>query len=185
MKSSTGFFICLGLLILLVCSSCGSGNYKEKMNAAQQAMDEAKSIRTEDHAPADWEEAVQAWDQAQTAVKENKPAKNLFLKAKSRFEKAAKIAESRRTAMSREVVDMKASIDARFARLKSDFEEAGLKRSVRNKLQPVFTEMDEGCARLGSLIEEGDYLEAKTVAQDVGKKILNAELIMAGKDPMP
>jgi hypothetical protein len=185
MKSSTGFFICFGLLILLVCSSCGSGNYEEEMNAAQQAMDEAKSIRTEDYAPADWEEAVQAWDQAQTAVKENKPAKNLFLKAKSRFEKAVKIAESRRTTFSNEVVDLQTSIDVRYAKLKSDFEKARLKSAVRNKLQPVFTELDEGCTSLSSLIEEEDYLEARTVAQDVNKKILNAELIMAGKDPLP
>ena len=185
MKSSKGFFICFGLLILFVCSSCGSGNYEEEMNAAQQAMDKAKSIRTEDHAPADWKEAVQAWDQAQTAVKENKPAKNLFLKARSRFEKATKIAESRRTTLSREVVDMQTSIDARFAKLKSDFEKARLKRAVRNKLQPVFTEVDECCASLSSLIEEEDYLEARTVAQDVNKKILNAELIMAGNDPIP
>ena len=185
MKSSTGFFICFGLLILLVCSNCGSGNYEEEMNAAQQTMDEAKSIRTEDHAPADWEEAVQAWDEAQTAVKENKPAKSLFLKAKSRFEKAAKIAESRRTTLSKEVVNMQTSINARVVKLKSDFEKTRLKRSVRDKLQPVFTELDEACASLSSLIGEEDYLGARTVAQDVNKKILNAELIMAGKDPMP
>jgi hypothetical protein len=80
---------------------------------------------------------------------------------------------------------MHTSIDTRFANLKSDFEKAGLKRSVRNELQPVITEVDEGCASLENLIEEENYFEARNVALDVNTKIHNAELIIAGKDPIP
>ncbi len=183
MKSSKVFCVGFSLLILLVCYGCGVGNYQEEMTLAQQAMDEAKSIRTEDLAPADWEEAVQAWDQAQAAIVENKSPKTLLLRAKSRFEKAHKIALARREILSKEVQEMQSTIDNRYSELKITLAGARLNRNVRSQVETLATDIDETQSVLTSLILDEDYVKARATAEEVQQKIYDAQLIMAGKKP--
>lgn len=183
MKSSKIFFVGFSLLILLVCYGCGAGSYQEEMALAQQAMDEAKSIRTSDLAPADWEEAMQAWDEAQAAVQENKSSKTLFLRAKSRFEKAATIAQSRREALINEVGELQSTIDARYSELKAALTSGRLNRNVQKEVQTLTLDIDENASILASLIEQQDYVKARETAKEVQQQIYNAQLIMAGKKP--
>ncbi len=183
MKSYKVLFAGFSLLILLVCYSCGPGSHEEEMKMAQQAMDEAKSIRTHDLATADWEDAMKAWDQAQTAVKEGKPANTLFLRAKSRFEKATEIAQSRRETLIQEVDEMQLAIGSGYAELKAALESGRLSRRVRDQVQAMVVDIDEGNGTLRSLIEQQDYVKAREAAKEVQRKIYNASLIMAGKKP--
>jgi len=185
MKSSIRFFVGFSLLILIVLYGCGVEKSEAEMKAAQQAMDNARSFAAEELAAANWQEAMQAWDQGQAAVKDGKPAKTFFLRAKSRFEKTAAIAKARRDDVAKEVSTMQQTINERCSVIKTALETGKLTPKVQNQIKPLMAEVDTGNQSIVSLVEKGDYLKAKSTARDVQKKVYNAELIMAGKKPAP
>jgi len=185
MKNSIRFFVGFSLLILIVLYGCGVEKSEAEMKAAQQAMDNARSFSAEELATANWQEAMQAWDQGQAAVKEGKPAKTFFLRAKSRFEKTAAIAKARRDAVSKEVSTMQQMINERCSVIKTALETGKLTPKVQNQLKPLMTDVDTGNQTIVSLISQGDYVKARSAALEVQKKVYNAQQIMAGKKPTP
>jgi hypothetical protein len=182
MKNLTGFFVGLCLLILLACYGC-SENSEIEMNQAQQAMDKAKSFHADDLTPTDWKEAVQVWDQAQAAVKDAKPAKALFVRAKNRFEKISSIAKSKQDGLSKELKEIQASNKERFDKIKKALDTGNLVAKAQAPVKSLVSQIDEGNASITKLLSAGDYLKAVTTAKDVQKKMYNAELIMAGEKP--
>jgi len=183
MKSSTRFFVGFTILVLLGFYGCGS-NSDVEMKAAQQAMENAKSLGAEELAASNWLEAMQAWEQGQAAVAEGKSAKTYFIRAKSRFEKTATIAKSNRDAVAREISDLQAKIDDRFMKIKAAIDKGKVSSRVQKQLNPILTEVDSGLTSIEELIGQGNYLKARTTAQEIQKKVFNAELIMVGKKPV-
>jgi hypothetical protein len=153
------------------------------MKAAQQAMDNAKSVRAEELAASNWKEAMQAWDQGEAAVKEGKPAKTYFIKAKSRFEKTATIAKAQRDVVAKDVSEMQATINERFSKVKAALEKGKLNSRAQSQIKPIIAEVEAGNQSIDSLVSQGDYLKARATAREVQKKVFNAELIAAGKKP--
>lgn len=184
MKNSIRFFIGISLLVLVVCFGCGGQNSEAEMKQAQEAMEKAKSIFAEDLAPSDWNEAIIAWEQAQAAVKEGKPAKTYFLRAKSRFEKTAKIAEAAAADISREVTAMQLSIGERFGKVRSGIDSGRVPARIQKQIKPVVEEVEEGMASVESLVGQGSFLKARALAKELQAKIYDAELIIAGKKPV-
>jgi hypothetical protein len=184
MKNSTRFFVGSCLLILLACYGCGAENSELEMKQAQQAMDQAKSVYAEDITPADWKEAVQIWEQAQTAVKDGKPAKVLFVRAKNRFEKLSTIAKSRNEAYSKDLDEMQQTINTRFEKVKKALEGGKLSGKAQGQVKTLASEIEEGKASIKTLVDQGNYLKAAMKARDLQTKIYNAELIMAGQKPI-
>jgi hypothetical protein len=182
MKNSR-FFIGLCLLILLACYGCGVENSEIEMKQAQQAMDQAKTLHAENLTPTDWKEAVQVWDEAQTAVKDGKPAKVLFIRAKNRFEKTSAIAKSKRDGLSKELSEIQSTNSSRFEKIKKALEAGNLGARAQGPVKTLASEISEGNASITKLVDDGDYLKAVTTARDVQKKLYNAELIMAGQKP--
>ena len=181
MKNSMRFFVGISLLVLVACYGCGAENSKAEMMAAQQAMEKAKSVFAEDLAPSNWLEAMQAWEQGQAAVLEGKPAKTYFLRAKSRFEKTAAIAKSTGDNMAKEIGSTQQSINERLSKVQMALERGGMSSKVAKQVKPVAVEVQEGTLTLDSLVSQGNYLKARTLAQDLMTKIYNAELMIAGK----
>jgi hypothetical protein len=183
MKNPMRFFVGIGLLVLGICYGCGGEKYEVEMNAAQQAMEKAKSAFAEDLAPTNWLEAMTAWEQAQAAVKEGKPAKTYFLRAKSRFEKAALIAKGTGADMAKDITAMQLTISERFSKVQGALERGRLSPKVAKEVKPIAAEVQEGTVTLDSLVSQGNYLKAKTLARDLQAKVYNAELLVAGKKP--
>jgi hypothetical protein len=184
MKNSIRFFIGFSLLVLIACYGC-SENSEEEMKAAQAAMDNAKSFHAEELAASNWKDAMQAWDEGDAAVKQGKPAKTFFLRARSRFEKTAAIAKARQDILSKEVQEMQQTISERIAKVQTALESGRLIPGVQTQIKPLMTDVKSGAASLDNLVSQQDYLKARELAKEIQTKIYNAELILAGKKPAP
>jgi len=184
MNSPIRFVVGCSLLVLLSCYGCSYQIPEAEMKAAQEAMDSAKNIHAEELAPAEWNEAILAWEQAQAAVKESKPAKTIFIRAKSRFEKAAKIATANAENVKRDVSEMQTTIGERYAKVKAALDSGRLVARVKNQVAPLAAEVAEGTITIENLVSQGDLLKARTLAKEVQRKVYNAELILAGKKPV-
>ena len=181
MKNSIRFFVGSSLLLLVACYGCGVPSSEAEMKVAQQAMDNAKSLHAETLAAPNWNDAIQAWEQGQTAVKEGKPAKTFFLRAKSRFEKTAAIAKDNGEMMSRDVSQMQVAIDEGLSKMKADLERGRISAKLQKQVKPMVAEAEQGVESLARLVSAGDFLKAKTLARDIQSKLYNARLIAAGK----
>lgn len=183
MKNSMRFFVGCSLLMMVACYSCGVPSSEAERTAAQQAMDNAKSLHAEDYAASNWNEAVIAWEQGEAAVKEGKPAKSFFIKARSRFEKTAAIAKSQSDVWSREVAEMQRVTMERFSRVKVALEKGRMSSRTRKQVEAIVPEVEKLMESLDGLISQGDFVKAKSLAREAQAKIYDAELIMAGKKP--
>jgi hypothetical protein len=184
MKNSIRFFVAGSLFILIACYSCSVPSSEAEMKAAQQAMDNAKSLHAEDLAASNWEEAMQAWEQGQAAIKEGKSAKAFFIRAKSRFEKTAAIAKAQGETLSREVSDLQLRIGERLSKLKAALVKGRLSSKIQKQIQPIVDEAEKGKDSIDGLVSQGDFLKARTAAREIQAKLYNAELIMSGKKPL-
>jgi DNA-binding transcriptional regulator GbsR (MarR family) len=118
-------------------------------------------------------------------VKEGKPAKTYFLRAKSRFEKTAAIAKAAGDQMSRDVQTMQTAITERLSKVRADLDRSKLSPRVKGQIKPIAAEVEEESASIDSLVSQRNFVKAKTLAKDAQSKIYNAELILAGKKPNP
>jgi len=153
------------------------------MKQAQEAMEKAKSVFAEDLATSNWNEAMIAWEQGQAAVKEGKPAKTLFLRAKSRFEKTAAIAKAEGDQLAKEISTMQISIGERLAKVQAGLQGRASSK-IKNQLKPLAEEAEVASATLDSLASQGDYMKAYKLAKELQSKLYNAELVLAGKKPV-
>ena len=181
MKNSFRFFIGFSLLVLIAVYGC-SGNPEKEIAAAEQAMEEARSYYAEEIAASDWKDAMAAFNEGHEAVKNGKPAKSLFIKARSRFEKTAKIAKSRQDYLAKEVSDLQQSIDERFSKVRAAIEK-GVRSSILKQLNPIVEEAEAGNELVSELVDQGNFHKAREAAEEVHRQVYNAELILAGKKP--
>jgi len=177
------FFVGISLLVFILSYGCGVENSEKEMKEAQAAMDQAKGIFAEDLAPSNYMEAMQAWEQGQAAVKEGKPAKTYFLRAKSRFEKTMTIAKAQGEALSKEITDMQLSIATRFDKVRAGLESGRTSLKIKEQLKPLAAEAEEAKAAVDSMASQGNYVKAFKLAKELQTKLYNAELILAGKKP--
>jgi len=183
MKDSIRFFVGLSLLSLIACFGCGPASSEAEMKAAQEAMEEARSFSAEELATSDWNDALQAWEEAQTAVEQGKSAKTLFLTAKSRFDKTAKIAKSHHERVLGEISEMQNTINERMQEIQSALDAQLLSSRAQKEIKPIMAEVEAGSASVNELLDQGSLLEASDLAREVQKKVYNAQLIMEGKKP--
>ncbi len=184
MKNPSRFFVGCSLFLLLCGYGCGYKIPEVELKAAQEAMEQAKGVYAEDLAPSDWQEAMLAWEQAQAAVSEKKPAQSLFRRAKSRFEKAVVIAKANGENVKKEIVEVQTSIGVRSAKVNTALNSGRLSTRVKNQISPLMAEVEQGTATLNDLVNQGDLLKARELAKEIQKKAYNAELILAGKKPI-
>lgn len=186
MKSSLRFFVGITLMVLIVgCCSCGVENSEVEKKDAQQSMDKAKTVFAADLEASTWEDAMKAWEQGEAAVKEGKPSKTYYLRAKSRFDKAATIAKSKSEVYSSDISAMQTTINDRFMKVKDALGRGRVSSRIQSQIKPLVTELEKGIPEIDSLVSQGSFTKANAMAKDLQNKVYNVELIIAGKKPKP
>ena len=175
------FFIGFSLFVLLVSCGCG-GSSEIEMKQAREAMDKAKSLRADDFAPTDFQQAQKAWDRGQAAEKEGKTstAKVLFTSAKIYFGKAADIARAKKEALSRELIAMQVMISKNLDQVKSDLSKNGLSPKQRGQVETIVSQVEKDNDSISKLVIEEEFPKAIAMAKNVQTKIYHAQLILAG-----
>jgi hypothetical protein len=170
----------LGLLVLLFLA-IGCGGSEEQKNKAQQAMDAAAQARAQSLAPVDWTSAMQAWDEALAAENKGKSSSSMYLKAKSRFDKAAAIAKAKYADLEKEVTELVKTIPDSHERLQAAIEKSKLPAKIKDQAKTLSGEVDQERTNLKNLMEEGDYVRAKIKVKIIQRKIYDAELLLQGQ----
>jgi hypothetical protein len=178
------FYICFSLLVLLAFCGCG-GSSEIEMQQAKDAMDHAKRLHADNLAPADFQQAQKAWDHALDAEKGGKTgaAKVLFTSAKIYFGKAADIAKSKESDLSRELSAMQLTIGRNFDQVKMDLINKNLSLGQQGQVKAIASEVEKGKDSISKMVIQGDLLNAVATAKDLQTKIYHAQLILAGKKP--
>jgi hypothetical protein len=182
MKNSIWFFLGISLLVLIVSYGC-SENSAAEMNQAQQSMEKAKAACAEDLASSDWQDAMKVWEQGQEAVKAGKPAKNFFLRAKSRFEKTYGIAKSKGEILSREVRNTQISINSQFDKIKAALESGKIAPKTKAQIKAIASGLEADIAAIDNLLSQGNSAKASSLARDIQAKLRKADLMIRGKKP--
>jgi hypothetical protein len=174
MKYSFIFVTSLCLAIsFLACSSHPS----EQLRLAQVAMDQAIEQQAEKYAYADWNNARQAWNDAQLLItaRQYEDAGPLLVRARSRFEKARDIARAKRDDLSREIESMKRTLDSRYGNVKSDLAGLKLQTSKKKTLDETCLGIDKSRQKLNDELGRGLYVEAKSTAQTALRQVFDVE----------
>ena len=176
MKYSYLVLISLSVPLFVAFAGCSS-KPTEQLELAQKAMDQAKEQHAEEFAQADWKNAHQAWEDAQSLIAQQKYAESgsLLLRAKSRFEKARDIAKSKREDLRREIDGLQKTIDTRYGSLKSGLSAAKLSPAVKKSLDESCGSIDKAIQKLRTEVEQGEYTQAKYTAQTTMRQVYEAE----------
>jgi len=169
--------LALGVLLTLTLASCASYP-DEQLKLAQAAMDEAQKVKAESFAAGDWESAKKAWDEGQALLAGSKYAQagTMFLRAKSRFEKARDIATSLRERFLEDVRAAQHTLNIRYTDLKSNMAITRMPASVRKAMEEACLQIDQQAEKLSREMEEGEYVKAKATAQEALRQVYDAEL---------
>lgn len=180
----TRFYVIAGFLLLLVSYGC-RGSAEIEMNEARRAMEEAKLLRTESFAPADYEKAQKAWERAQAEDKEGNTgaAKVLYTSARIYFGQAADIARSRRDALSRELNGMQPVISETLDKVKMDLSMGKSTPDRRGRVKAIVAEVEKMNKSIPELVKQQDLTQAVDAAKEIQTKLYHAQLILAGKEP--
>jgi hypothetical protein len=154
------------VLLTLACYGCAS-RPDEQIKAATDAMNQAMDQRADQYAPGDWKSAKEIWDQAQSelAAQRYAAAGEDFLRAKARFLKVRDIAKSERESMQKQAMDFKANVDSTYPALKAAINAAKLTGAAKKEFQAACADIDKRIELLNGLLSDGDYIQAKPVAQ--------------------
>jgi len=164
--------ITLCIFLLLCCYGCAS-RPDQQIQIATEAMNQAAAEQADQYAPGDWKSAKEAWDQAQTELGKQQYAKAgaSFTTAKARFQKARDHAKIERESWQKEVQNLLANINNRYAAFKA----AKLTPAVRKDFQAACADIDKRMDQIKTLTEAGDYIQAKPLAVQTLQAIFYSE----------
>jgi hypothetical protein len=143
-------------------------------------MEQATEQRADKFATADWDLAKEAWDEAEALVAKEQYSGTvtLYLRAKSRFEKARDIAQSKRETLLKQIKDKQGLIEARHAELAERMEKARLSASRKKELEECCGELIKTIEKLKAEVKQGEYLLANDTSEEAMKLLQQAELKM-------
>jgi hypothetical protein len=159
------------VFLILSCYGCAS-RPDEQLKLAGEAMKQAADMYADQYAPGEWKGAKELWDQAQDQLAKQQyaaAAENL-LRAKTRFLKAKDVAQTERESMLKQVKDIQANIQDRYAAFKANANPARKK-----EFQAACADIDKRVEIVNSLTTQGDYIQAKTLGQQALQAIAYSE----------
>jgi hypothetical protein len=181
MKNLICFFLGFGLLASIAFYGC-TANLQPEIKAAQRALDKAKDYHAEELAPTEWKESLQAWEEAQAAIKKGDHPRVYLQKARAQFEKTITAAEANGLAMKKEIDGIQKTINGSYIKIRAATREKGrIKPKILKELNPMLDEVAIGSSSVKDLIMHGDYPQAMAKVLDTQKKMRDAELLMAAK----
>ncbi len=180
MNRSHRNLVAIGIVLLLCCYACGKP--QEQIDAAQKAIDQAKEQHAEEFAAKEWNDAQQAWSQAQAAVDAGNysQASSLLLKAKSRAEHARDLAKGRRDELMKEVTGLQKTIDIRYGAVKTKLETAKLSPKQKKEAEDSCKDIDQALEKLKKQVESGDLTPAKYTAQTTLRAVFDTQQAIDG-----
>ncbi len=172
--------LALGLVLLLCFLGCGQPT--EQIQLAQKAMDQAKEQRAEEFAAKEWNDAMQAWNQAQAALAKGSYSESstALLRAKSRFEKARDIAKGRREDLLKQVTGLQKTIDLRYTAMKNNVTAAKLSAKQKKEFEDSCKEIDQAIEKMKSQVNSGDLTPAKFTGDTTLRNIYETEKSLLG-----
>ncbi len=178
MKFSRLIYIFLGLSIAFFLFAC-SGKPVEYIQKTENAMQQAKAEHAEEFAPEDWKTGEDDWRTAQSQLDKEKwgDATTSLLKAKSHFEKARDIAKGKRAAAIQEIQNTKITAEQRCKAFK-DALQANSKKlpaAKRQEFEDACKVAEEKIAKVGTQLENGQYNDAKYLAQSTLREVWEAQ----------
>jgi hypothetical protein len=138
-------------------------------------MEEAKAFHSEELAATEWKEGMQAWDEAQSALKKGDHPKEYFQKARSLFDKTIAAARTRGSAMEKEITEVQKTINESYLRVKAALNKGRVKPKIQKELKPVLDEVAIDSGSVEDLVMHSDYTQAIAKVYDAQKKMLNVE----------
>jgi hypothetical protein len=161
MMNSCRYLALVGVILCLSFFGCAS-RPDEQIKLAQDAMNQAIEQYADQYAPGEWKGAKELWDQgqAQLAQEQYAAATESFLRAKARFLKATEVATAERESMHKQVMDILANIDTRYAEFKK-----GVAPAAKKEFLAATADIDKRIADVNTLMTQGDYIQAKTLGQ--------------------
>jgi hypothetical protein len=182
MKNRIRYFLGFGLLALIAFYGCKSDPNPD-IKKAQRAKENAEAFHSEELAAPEWKEALQAWEKAQAELKKNGSPIPDLRKAKTLFDKAAKVADANGNAMEPEIAHIQKEINQSYLKVKEALENGRIAPKVKKEVEPLLSEVQDGSATVRDLVMHCDWNRAKARVLDTQEKMLNAERMLAGKKP--
>ncbi len=172
--------LAIGLVLLLCFCACGQPT--EQIQLAQKAMDQAKEQRAEEFAAKEWNDAMQAWNQAQAALAKNSYSESstALLRAKSRFEKARDIAKGRREDLLKQVTGLQKTIEIRYTAMKNTVQAAKLSAAKKKEFEESCKEIDQAIEKMKSQVNAGDLTPAKFTGDTTLRNVYETEKSLLG-----
>jgi hypothetical protein len=186
MKSLSRILASIGIVVVLLLASygCGSGTPpQEEQKAAQQAMEQAKSVQADKLALVDWGNAAQAMADADKSIKINRygDAKMFYTRAKSRFEKTYTVAKAKYDDLLRQADENQIQISTRYARIKAQLASGRIPAKTKRDLEATCAEFEKSLAEIDKSRSSGNAIKAKLDSDDLLKRVYATETSLARK----
>ncbi len=187
MKRSNRFSIMLGIPFVVVCFLSCSSRPDEALILAQQAMEQAKKEQSDELAPGDWKSAEKAWNDAQTALKDQRygEAGALLVTARSRFEKARTISKAKRDDIRKEVTALQSAANKHLSGLKDEVDLLKISGKAKQDLNEAVRALDSIVDKLNTDVLNDQVVEARTSGQTAMQKLTEVEKKIASISKKP
>jgi hypothetical protein len=177
MKGSHHIWLALCCILVLTLAACAA-RPDDQIQQATAAREQAIEQRAEKFAAADWARAEEVWEeaQAQLAKESYSGLASLFLRAKSRYEKARDIAQSKREVLLKQIQEKQGILRAGYDELKARMEKARLSSAKKKDLEDCCAELTRMLEKLEAEIEKGEYTLAHGTTGEAEKLMYQTQL---------
>jgi hypothetical protein len=159
----------------------------EELKLAQQSMDQAKKEEAAVFASGDWTSAEKAWNEAQTSLKNQRysDAKSHLSTARSRFEKALKIAKANREAVRQQVMTVQTSAGKRLSVLREVLASSKIPARSQKEMSDSVRDLESMVDKLNTELLNDQIAQARSSGEIALQKLGEVEKKMAatGKKP--
>ena len=145
---------------------------------AQKAMDQAKAQDADLFATEAWNDAESSWKEAQDliAAKQYRQAIPKLLKAQQGYQKARDVAKGRKEVEINQIKGDQKAAELRCNTLKESIAAAKrLSAAKRKDFEDICQGVDEKVAKVATMLDQGNYSEAKTTASSALREVYDAE----------
>jgi hypothetical protein len=177
MMNSHRISLALCCILILTFAGCAS-RPDEPIEQATIAREQAIEQRAEKFSAADWARAEEVWEEGQALLAQEKYSGlgSVFLRAKSRYDKARDIAQSKRDVLLKQIQEKQEILTAGYDELKARMEKARLSAAKKKELEDCCAELTKTLERLETEITEGEYTLAHGTTGEAEKLMYQAQL---------
>jgi hypothetical protein len=177
MRKPHHFSIEFSALFLVVFFLGCASRPDEALRLAQQAMEQAKQEQASEFASGDWKSAEKAWNDAQTALKNQRygEAAALLTTSKSRFEKAVTIAKAKREEVRKEAMAVQNAANRRLSGLRDEINSIRVSARAKRDFDEAFRGVESIVDKLNTEMLNEQLVQARSSGQIALQKLTEVE----------